>query len=454
MNRPRTIILLVIDCLRADHLHCYGYGRHTSPAIDALAESGVRFQACYPQGTYTFPSHVSLLTSIHHATHRLRNGDLLNYRVKTVADFLKEEGYDTAAFVSNGILAGDMGFRGHFDWYDDGLSQPGTADETFSRDAHSTARAVLEWLDNSEAKHRFLFVHFNDCHGPYLVPEPYRNLFAGDEWYRRKEILPIRSGERGVIMPRYAIGHRQEVDFYVSQYDAALRYIDDQIHGLCTALGRDTQPDDVLLIVTGDHGEGMGEHGIYFMHGNALYEEFIRVPLVIAGAGLPRHRCVDAPARHIDVLPTILDLAGVSGAPDHLHGQSLLPVIDGSPPGARDVFDVKRTAAYLREGEWKYIRTNDYARIPRKQGAAELKRRARQLLFRGREELYNLISDPGESRNLVRKEPHRAAHMRRRLDDLIARYASFDLSELPAAERPDADEEVIADRLRALGYLD
>jgi arylsulfatase len=455
MGRPRFVVLLVVDCLRADHLGYGGYSRDTSPTVDSLAEEGVWFESCYPQGIYTFASHVSLLTSIHHVSHQLRNGDIFAYKVKTLADYMRDAGYVTAAFVSNGVIAGDLGFGERFDSYDDGLDCK--QNKAFSRDAQNTTKAVVDWLEREKPTKGFLFIHFNDCHPPYIVPQPYSELYVGDHFYAGDKRLPIRpGGGRGAIYPQYAIEDRQEVDFYVSQYDAAIRYVDDHIRIICERLSLNGSLEDSLMILTGDHGEGMGEHDIYFTHGKAFYQEFLGVPLVIAGRDIPKGRVVSQPVRHIDVLPTVLRLLGISEVPDYVQGVSLGPLLEDRMEQARDldIFDVVDKSAYIRDGRWKYIVKNDYSLLRPKRGAAEAKRWAARLLCRPHEELFDLQDDPAESNNRIRCNALQADILSRKLKDLTVRYRAIDLERDDWTCGAQADREQIEERLRALGYVD
>jgi arylsulfatase len=456
VRNPRLVMLVSVDCLRADHLGCYGYGRATSPTIDRMSELGVRFEGCYPQGVYTFPAHVSLLTSIHSATHRLRNGDVLSHSFPTLADYLQSSGYTTAAFVSNGMIAGDLGFRAHFDVYDDGLTDHPSDTETYSRRGSDTTAALLAWLDQRLDRNAFVFLHLNDCHGPYKVPEPYSGLFVGDGFQQRNQELPVSSDLYHTIRPHLVIEDRRDVDYYVSQYDAGIRYVDDQIQAILEFLEARGLQDDALVVLTGDHGEGLGEHDIYFMHGKALYEEFLRVPLIMYGRGLPRGRVVDQAVRHVDILPTVLDLVGVPPPVDAIQGRSLTRMIR-FPDARQDplaLFDVWATSAWIRDGTWKYIRTDDHALTRRVGVVAEARRRIKGTLVRPREELYDLERDPAEEHNLCAQERNRTRTMRRQLKQLLSDYGRVDPATLGAPTTHSVGEEQINERLRALGYVD
>jgi arylsulfatase len=452
---PRHVVWIVVDCLRADHLGCYGYTRATSPAIDALAAFGARFEACYPQGVYTLPAHVSMLSSIHHLAHRLRNGDTILYDIELLPDVLARHGFATAGFVSNGMLAGDFGFRRHFDYYDDGILSHDDRKPTFSRAADDTTREALGWLDAHQAGRAFLLVHYNDAHAPYSAPPEYVDRFVDDEQAGIATVLPIEPGDRHVIRPSDAIGAHREVGFYVACYDAAIRYIDEHVGRIVAWLDKRGLREQTLLVVTGDHGEALGEHGYYFQHGKAFYEEFLRVPLIVAGPGIAAGRVAAGPARHVDIVPTILDsVTGVVGQGCY-DGRSLLPLLrDGATVDRRlPVFDIGRQSAYIRDGDWKYIRSRDYGLAPRAAGIAELKRRVKQATRRPREELYDLANDPYEQHDLVTVQPSMTRELRERLDAVLASAAARPLALRGVAEESVKPDQV-NERLRALGYID
>lgn len=446
MNKPKLVLLVVIDCLRADRLSGTGYRRLTSPILDSYAARGTRFTACYPQGIYTFPSHTSLLTGVHHATHRLSNGDTFEYALPTVADYFAAAGYQTAGFVSNGMLAGDMGLGDAFGLYDDGLAE-GTANPKFSRDAAATTEAVMAWLEMDSAESRFLFVHYNDCHGPIRPPAAYRDLFVDDAFYIPGAPLPLGRG-RGVIPSDYALEGHTEPGYYAAQYDAAIRYIDDQLGRLLARLQTQWAWDDMLVLVTGDHGEGMGEHGIYFAHGKGFYEEFIRTPLWLFGGAVPARGLIEQPIQHIDVLPTLLEALQMGELPAHLQGRSLWPWLRGQATAQlADLFDFHQLSAYIRQGDWKYITTLDYTLAPRLQPL-------RRLLRRRQEELYDLAADPAEQMNQIGRQRALARQMRALMLARLTAYAAASPAKRAPGATPHAAEADIQQRMQALGYVE
>jgi arylsulfatase A-like enzyme len=456
MARPQVVLLVSIDSLRADHLSCYGYVRSTSPNLDRLARESVRFETCYPQGAYTFPAHISMLTSIHSATHRLRNGDVLKYNVKTVADYLHDSGYATAGFVSNGMLAGDLGLREHFDLYDDGMAAPDDHSDTFSRSADVTSAACIEWFEQHATEPAFIFLHFNDCHGPYQTPPEYSQLFLNDGIHGTDRNVPIRHGIKDSIPPEYALGDNTSVQYYIAQYDSAIRYVDHHIKLVLDSIASHVALEDALIVITGDHGEAMGEHDVFFQHGKDFYEEFLRVPLLVKAPGAQATQLICAPVRHIDIVPTILDLAGAVDTPDYVQGISLLPLIQGinTRSSGRELFDIKLVTAYIRHRNWKYLCSNDYSLLPPDQGLTDVKRHLKQRLRPRQEKLFRLDTDPEETANLIEAEPALALRLRSRLLALLALHDPAELAEYVRADAPMVGDEIINERLRSLGYIE
>lgn len=460
MVPPEVVVLVVVDCLRADHLACLGYARPTAPGLDAAAKSGSLFAACYPQGIYTFPSHVSLLTGNHHAVHRLANGDVYCYATPTLPAYLRDLGYRSAAFVSNGMLAADMGLGRDFDHYDDG-SRPGEGVAwSFSRPAEATAEAALTWLASQAGEKLFVWLHFNDCHGPITLPEDYARLFVEDALYEPGPMLSLGSGP-GRLPAAYALPGQRAAGYYQAQYDAAIRYIDDQLQRVLAAIyARYGGAERVLTVLLGDHGEAMGEHGHYFTHGKGFYEEFIRTPLLMWGGGAPAGWRWSAPVRHIDILPTLIVWAG-GQAPAGIQGRSLLPlwrdvagfdVISAEGAGAETTLvDYNGWSAYIRRGRWKYISHNDHGLLPfvgRRRGWA------RWLRWRFRSPqaaLYDVLADPQEKVDRLPEWPAVGRALRVELLAQLRAYRAITLPQQAAGPRPNGAE--VEARLRALGYV-
>jgi len=336
-TKPRpNIILLTVDTLRADHLELYGYDRQTMPTISALAESAVVFdQAVVPRGS-TRPSYASMLTGLYPFRHGVRsNGTVLHDDLLTLPEILRRAGYHTAAFVSNFVLVGELsGCDQGFDIYDDRLEDREINRPNYERTARGTLQAILEWLAGDPPQPFLLFTNFMDPHGPYHPPARFREMFRSD----RQRLLEAQE------IPRYQrIGDERNFYDYLDRYDAEIRYVDEALRILIDELRRRGLWDESLVIFTADHGESLGEHGVYFEHHLYVYEETVRVPLLIRfpqvtdppGAWRPRR--VSSLCSPLDLMPTILAFLGLE--PEQpLDGRNLLPVLAGEEQPERLIF--------------------------------------------------------------------------------------------------------------------
>jgi choline-sulfatase len=399
-KRP-NVLLVTIDTLRADHVGCYGDRRASTPAIDALAGRGVRFETAVVHAPLTGPSHASILTGHTPLGHGFRNnsGFTLTTQVKTAAEDFRQAGYQTAAFVSGFPLDRRFGFGRGFDTYDDHLPRGTDQRRTphVERFANATTDAALRWLGthgaaaNARAVRWFLWVHYYDPHAPYEPP------------------------------PDLANRYRE------SPYDGEIAFVDRELARLLQVLDTRAETARTIVLVTADHGEGLGEHG-EDTHGIFVYDATLRVPWVMTGPGIPVGRVPITVARSIDVLPTLLDYAGLPGRAD-IEGRSLRPAADGhemadAPSYAESLYpELELGWAPLhawRIAEFKFIQAPH-------------------------SELYDLRKDPSENTNRIREDATRAGEMEHKLHAALLRPP-------PSAAAPSVDPET-AQRLRALGYV-
>src|SRR3954465_1467078 len=295
-DRP-NVLLVTIDTLRADHVGCYGYTNASTPTIDALAKRGVRFETAVAHVPLTGPSHASILTGQIPLGHGFRNnsGFTLSPQVKTAAEDFRQAGYRTAGFVSGFPLDRRFGFSRGFDDYDDHLPKGNDRRRTpyVERFADATTDAALRWLEarTTGSGPWFLWVHYYDPHAPY---EPPPDLAAR---------------------------------FSPSPYDGEIAFVDRELQRLLSAVSTRGDTGRTFTLVTADHGESLGEHG-EGTHGLFVYDATLHVPWIMAGPGIPAGRVVPTVARSIDVLPTLLDYAGLR-PPAPMDGRSLRPAADG-----------------------------------------------------------------------------------------------------------------------------
>jgi len=437
-----NIVLITIDTLRADHCSVYGYGIRTTPHLEQLAREGARVETAYSPMPSTGPAHASLFTSRYPLAHQvLKNGHVLADEYPVLAEVLGGAGYRTAAFVSSFVLDDRFGYGQGFESYDDdfrgadssyknmkhweGFEVPGE----FDRRAHQTTDRAVSWLrENGRKDSFFLWVHYMDPHEPYDPPEPWRT----------KYLDPAMS--------------RRNLQRAIALYDAEIAFTDREVGRLLDALDEVSPPRATLVVLTADHGEGLLDHG-FMGHGPILYEETLRVPLLVRWSErIPAGSLIQGAVEMVDVMPTILGLAGIPAGELVLQGRDLTSELTtgAALDPERSVFfqrrvyekkwvpvfavegvlfgrplHVKGSKYGVRQGNWKYL-----------EAPTEKTR-----------ELYDLSSDPGERTNLLSRHQELARELAGQLETWRNQQAGLAL--VPGQEAPDEELE----RLRALGYV-
>lgn len=423
-RRPNVLIYL-IDTLRADHLGIYGYGRPTSPEIDAFAHRATLFRHAVAQSSWTKPSVASVLTGLNPQLHGVNDRkDALAEEATTLAEYLWEDGgYETAAIFTNGNLA-HMGLGQGYAHYQHLREGTDRNIHVLSDRLYDEAR---HWLDERDrSKPFFLYLHATDPHSPYTPSRAWiERIGAEVHDFDAGTIEKVKALERGEV-------DETTLADLMALYDAEIAFTDHQFGRLLEELERRGLYDDTLIILVSDHGEEFFDHG-WWQHGKTLYQEQLAVPLVMhlprdRGAGLE----IDSLVQHIDILPTVLDLAGIEWPAD-LPGRSLLPLIDRTASGRPPVHAISylqldsRTAESVTTADGKLILHHyDPSR--------------RRLLF-------DLRLDPGEKHNLYDERPVLAGY-------LLSTLEAFDLAQKirHAPEKGEFDPE-LTERLKTLGYL-
>jgi arylsulfatase len=316
-SRP-NVLLITIDTLRADHLGTYGFRFDVSPEIDALAEQSVVFERAIAASGKTAPSHAAIMTSGYTREHSIGHGNgtsTLSDRV-TLAEIFHEAGYATAAFVSNILLTRRVGFDRGFEVFDDELSAPEpNRPEVVERLAPDTTARAIEWLNARNERPFFLWVHYQDPHGPYTPPAEAADRFdipgAPDE-----AELPVRAGNNasGGIPPYQALPGLHRVSEYRSRYAGEIFFADEWVGKLLARASADDKRETIVLL-TADHGESFGEYGHYFKHTHTTTPDVAHVPLILRAPGLTPERRDDL-VSHVDIAPTLLELAGLRASSD------------------------------------------------------------------------------------------------------------------------------------------
>ncbi len=409
-TRAPNVVLLGIDSLRADHLSSYGYHRLTTPHLDHFARQGTLFERAYSAHIPTTPAYASMLTGrdvFGTQVVALRHKGPLRPEVPTLAEILKQAGYATSCVG----FSGNPAARG-FDTY---LDYPawGSWAEGRSPKAQNLNRVAIPELERLARGGRpfFLFLRHMDPHAPYLPPEPFERMF-----YHGNECDPANRSMEPVLafkpfrdfFASWMPPGITDKDYVIAQYDGAIAYMDAAIQTIFTALEALGILDETIVIVNGDHGETLYEHDCYFDH-HGLYDATLHVPLIIRyPPAVPAGRRVAGYTQHKDLVPTVLELAGIPAEGLTFDGHSLLPMMRGEVAS-------HECEIYLTECTW--MRKHGW-RTPEWKLIVALEP---DFHFKPPVELYNLVEDPGETVNLAEELPDVAAHLRRRMEEWIAR---------------------------------
>jgi arylsulfatase A-like enzyme len=337
-ERP-DVLLVVVDTLRADRLGSYGYAAKTSPELDAFAAGGVLFERALAASTLTAPSHASLMTSRWVGEHAIgtSNGMTRLDGERTLAAELSAAGYETAAFVSNFVIRKGTGLDAGFEVYDDELPDVEANRPIYrERKAAETVERALAWLAGRGERPVFLFVHFQDPHGPYAAPPPFDERFPEllVEPEPELALLPGQKGPGGI--PSYqALPGERRPSAYKRSYAQEVAYFDSELGRLLAAIRARGRP--LVAVVTADHGESLGEAGYWFQHGHASTPDLGRIPLVLQAPGLAPGRRSEL-VHHVDLMPTLLELVGLP-VPEGARGIALGPFLrSGEPLPERTLF--------------------------------------------------------------------------------------------------------------------
>lgn len=399
--RPLNVVVVTIDTLRPDHLHCYGYANIETPVLDTFASSGALFETAVTSTPLTPPAHASIFTGQYPTEHHVRNtgGFVLQSSARTLANILHEQGWDTAAFVGSAVLKKAFGFNAGFNVYDDQMPKPGKGDE-FREDPERRASEVVDraiaWLNQQSGKPYFLWVHLYDPHLPYRPPGEFAQKYRGHP------------------------------------YDGEIAYTDQQLGRLLEVVHRKSAPDQTILSVLSDHGESLGEHGEY-SHGIFLYDATLRIAFLMSGPGIASGARVKDQVRSIDFLPTLLELMG-GKAPAQVQGVSLVPVLarQEAPSAAVSYAETLYPKMNMGWAELRGIRTNHwkYIRAPRP-------------------ELYDLSQDPGETANVIQQHSAEVQRFEAQLQKVISPSGN---GKTERVETNLVDERIMS-QLKSLGYL-
>lgn len=322
-----TVIFIVADALRADHVSAYGYTPTTTPNLDAwVATPGARFTHATSPAPWTYPASAAMMTGCS-PTRLTANWDnhTLPTDVTTLAEYLHLSGYYTAGFVAAPFIRGAQGFKRGFDIYDDWVAN--NHKTSTSGGAAIINERAFNWFQNvgnRVTQPLFLFLYYFDPHSWYYPPAPYDTLYDPDY---TGDLTPATYRDGQDAMSGAAIPTGRDLQHLLALYDGETNFWDYHIGQMFTFLQQQGLLDNALLVVTADHGELFGEHGMW-VHGNCLYEEALRIPLLLRYSGIvPAGKVVDTPAQNMDIMPTILDFLDIPFLPE-IQGVSLAPALE------------------------------------------------------------------------------------------------------------------------------
>ena len=403
-NGPPNVLLITIDTVRADHVGCYGYKLIETPHMDTLAAAGVRFTNAYTPVPITLPAHSVILTGTYPMRTGMHDfsGNRLNASQPTLATLLHERGYATGAVLGSAVLDSRFGLNRGFDFYYDHFDFSRLDEKNIDammRPGNEVVNHALNWLEGNRRKPFLLWVHLYDAHYPYNPPSPYR------EKYR------------------------------THLYDGGIAFVDAQVRRLVAYLKSKGIYDRTLIVVAGDHGEGLGEHGEK-THGFFIYDTTLHVPLIFKlPADAARQRPVVSESANLaDLLPTILEVLG-SGRPKELQGRSLVAAMEGKTAAAsvENYAETYLPRIHFNWSELRGVRFRQY-----------------HFIEAPRPELYDLSGDPHEVKNLYSAQRAVANELRKRLGQLLAQFT-------PTAGEKTAEstglDPALMERLKSLGYV-
>ncbi len=462
-DRPLNVILISIDTLRPDRMGLFGHrpnGRSTTPFVDRLAEDGVTFTNAVSSTSWTLPAHYALFTGVPDRVHGVIHDHAPRPKsLPMIAEIFKEGGYKTAGFFSGTYLNSFFGFNRGFDIYVGARTMMGANTAQTAKDfraaevvtSQKVSESAMHFVRENGSEPFFLFLHYFDVHNEYLPPSPYDSLYGRpySGWVDGKGVTSD---------PRYNLQMgRADLDRLRALYDGEIGWVDSNIGRLFNQIESFSPGllENTLVVITSDHGEEFFEHG-EICHQKNLYESSVRIPLIMScPAKIDSGKELDTPARIYDIVPTILDYAGLE-IPDTMEGESLRSSIDSgeieSRPALIELARISKETGYaqhfaLRLGDYKLIVVQE------REWSKETPYDLSGAVISERHRLYNLSVDPGEKTDLVTRKAEIAERMigtlRSLLEESERKRAAFQSGR---SAGDGAIPEDLKESLRGLGY--
>lgn len=431
VRRMPNLVLITLDTTRRDHLSLYGYDRNTTPHLDQFARAGIVFDNAYSVSSWTLPSHASMFTGKIPTAHGASWSHWwVDSSETTMAEILHSAGYATAGFVSGPFLLSSLNIAQGFDYYNDQLDFAGGMRNyqlvrlikslipfkfrwmDGQRGGKELTDLALSWIQRQNRKAPFfLFLNYFDPHDPYRPPPPYDQLYGSN--YRgpmtgfiRGLYSDRRTGERRIGGKNGPPLTAEDYQKLRDLYDGEIRFMDDQIGRLLEYFNNTKMTSNTLFIIAGDHGESIGDHKL-IDHGHTLYQEQIRIPMMLVGPGFTGGKRIQSLVRNIDVLPTLLEALRINGSL-RIQGKSFLPYLNNDQDDGRkyvgEVSDDPRTRVQpfqrdlkaVIDGGWKFFWSSKKTN-----------------------QLFDLNNDPTESLDLISTGEHDASRLQQFLQQYL-----------------------------------
>jgi len=487
-----------MDTVRADHLSCYGYHRRTTPNIDRIAKQGILYENAFSAAPWTPPSHASIFTGEYPSHHKTLGKDVcLKRENTTIAEVLSQKGYETFGVTCCEILGLGSGFEKGFAQYAEVKESFGSDPVKAFTQKNSSVKDLLRkiihgpdkgtyvateqiknFIKRNKTKRRpfFVFVNYFTCHTPYDPPSPFKKRFCKefDEstlylqellMYRflKRTTEKITNGNMNLQKLQWIASGGGGFSFSVKEvsvsedewtvikswYDGELAYLDQQIGNLVNFLKDKHIFDNTLLIVTSDHGENFGEHGLA-VHPLCLYDSLLRVPLIISCPALiPKGQKISSLVSLVDIYPTVLEAAKAEDQKEIVDGKSLFP-FDGQQ--IHDFvcaeYGALHTHGFGGLGAWSLNPSTRNKLMKIDKGCKSIRNSVyKYILWSDREELYNIHDDPNEQVDVSKEHPDVAQKLKKQLESTV------DISYSGPEDFPTEQRKQILDRLKALGYV-
>ncbi len=403
VKRPKNVILITIDTFRPDHLSCYGYPRKTTPVMDEIAAQGVVFKTVISSAPWTSPGMISIFTGMNPSVHGVNaRGRSLLPGIETIFD----------VFKNNGRLVPDITYLTNMPNFAH-LGLDPKERKVLAKSAFP-GHELITWIKENKENRFFVWYHYRFLHLPYL-PDDEFNLFVKDEDLALLNTPELQTVQKEVVIPKGVISFtKKQQKVVIDLYDGQLRQLDSLIKKIHDTMVQTDLSENTLLVITADHGEEFFEHGFIGHASTAIhatmYDEVLKIPLILyAPSYFKENKEIDRMVRQIDIMPTILEVSGFK-IPKNIQGKSLLPLINGKTP-KKDLPAISESnmGGYQSSPELEKIllhsfRTRDYKLIRIREEESESL------------ELFDLVNDPEEKENIVKREPEKAAQLANRLD--------------------------------------